>query len=208
MSAKVFDVPELLEHIILSLPEYDILTSAQRVSRAWKASVDASPGIQRKLLRRRVDERVASPIRFLQNEPGEDWIQEMPIYQRTVKFNPLLEAARSLYPGCSMDSGNPQTSGTSAMTSMWAMMRTETRRSRIALIDRGEACRFAILRSPWCSCKAKSCHTAFLVHRTTRWSIGFSQPYSTETESRWAWCLTRLPPYCATTPTAGSGVSE
>jgi hypothetical protein len=103
MSAKVFDVPELLEHIILSLPEYDILTSAQRVSRAWKASVDASPGIQRKLLRRRVDERVASPIRFLQNEPGEDWIQEMPIYQRTVKFNPLLEAARSLYPGCSME---------------------------------------------------------------------------------------------------------
>jgi hypothetical protein len=102
-STKVFDVPELLEHIILSLPEYDILTSAQRVSRAWKASVDASPGIQRKLLCRRGDERVASPIRFVKNKPGEDWVEEMPIYQRTVKFNPLLEAARSLYPGCSME---------------------------------------------------------------------------------------------------------
>jgi hypothetical protein len=102
MSAKVFDVPELLEHIILSLPGYDILTSAQRVSRAWKASVDASPGIQRKLLRRRGDEPASSPIRsFL----GENWIEEIPIYRSTVRFNPLLNGALSLYPGCSMEGG-------------------------------------------------------------------------------------------------------
>ena len=217
MSAKVFDVPELLEQIILSLPEYDILTSAQRVSHAWKASADASPGIQRKLLRRRGDERVASPIRFLQNEPGEDWIQEMPIYQRTVKFNPLLEAARSLYPGCSMEvlldrhglweppnqwhlrndidvghdeDGNPAFSNRSDRS--WRSMQICDPPISVVLLQS----------------QTKSCHTAFLVHRTTRWSIGFSQPYSTETESRWAWCLTRLPPYCASTPTAGSGVSE
>jgi hypothetical protein len=101
-STKVFDVPELLENIISFVPAKYILTSAQRVSRAWKASVDASPGIQRKLLRRRGDEPVATPIRFLFGDQAhnEHGVEQTPIYHRTVHLNPLPEDASSLHPGC------------------------------------------------------------------------------------------------------------
>jgi hypothetical protein len=64
MSAKVFNVPELLENIILFLAERDILASAQRVSRTWKASIKTSPHIQRKLLLRVGTEPAATPIRL------------------------------------------------------------------------------------------------------------------------------------------------
>jgi hypothetical protein len=45
----VFGVPELLESIISHLPERDILTKAQRVSRAWNAMIKSSPTIRKKI---------------------------------------------------------------------------------------------------------------------------------------------------------------
>ena len=111
MAAKVFDVPELREHIILSLSEHDILTSAQRVSRAWKASVDASPQIQRKLLLRTGTGPTVTPIRFFSSQ---NWIEEVPIYDAAVKFNSLLNSllkkASRLLPGCEID-GHPEPIG-------------------------------------------------------------------------------------------------
>jgi hypothetical protein len=108
MAAKVFDVPELREHIILSLSEHDILTSAQRVSRAWKASVDASPQIQRKLLLLRTGTGpTVTPIRFFSSQ---NWIEEVPTYDAAVKFNSLLKKASRLLPGCEID-GHPEPIG-------------------------------------------------------------------------------------------------
>ncbi|KAK5687080.1 hypothetical protein LTS10_001217 [Elasticomyces elasticus] len=45
---QVLDLPELFEAIVLQLPMRDLLF-AQRVSKTWKANLDASPAVQKAL---------------------------------------------------------------------------------------------------------------------------------------------------------------
>ena len=47
-SDQIFAVPELLENILLSLPERDLLL-VQRVNQVFRNVIKTSPGIQRKL---------------------------------------------------------------------------------------------------------------------------------------------------------------
>lgn len=48
-ASKVLQIPELFEQILRELPQRDILLNVQRTCRAWKAVVDTSPPIQRRL---------------------------------------------------------------------------------------------------------------------------------------------------------------
>jgi len=89
----VFDIPELLENIISFLPHKDILINAQRVARAWQASVVASPRIQRKLFQRKGKQPAVSPVRLL--EPFFQYCEEdaLPIYKEPLVIKPLLTGA-------------------------------------------------------------------------------------------------------------------
>lgn len=81
-------LPELLENIIVHLPERDILINAQRVSRHWKTIIDSSPTIQKKIMFQPVKQSAISPVDFDKDEliiSGGT-----PIYSRTTLINPLL----------------------------------------------------------------------------------------------------------------------
>jgi hypothetical protein len=60
----VLDVPELLENILSFLPEREILTSVQRVSRTWRSSIAGSPRIQRSLFSPKGNQPAALPAWF------------------------------------------------------------------------------------------------------------------------------------------------
>ncbi|KAF2247600.1 hypothetical protein BU26DRAFT_520704 [Trematosphaeria pertusa] len=65
-AASVFNVPELLENILSNLDLRTLLTSAQRVSRRWRATVTGSPLLQRLLYlepeQQRNGHRVPNPL--------------------------------------------------------------------------------------------------------------------------------------------------
>lgn len=90
----VFETPELLEHIISFLPATVIFAKVQRLSRAWKAAVDASPAIQTKLWLQPQEKTVMRPTSFVeQNTPsrilylGTD---PVPMYSCGLAVNQLL----------------------------------------------------------------------------------------------------------------------
>lgn len=58
--------PELLEIILANLPACDLLCRAPRVSKEWKASIDRSPKIQKRVFKR-ADPNPHTTKRFLQN---------------------------------------------------------------------------------------------------------------------------------------------
>jgi hypothetical protein len=78
----VFGVPELLESIISHLPERDILTKAQRVSRAWNIMITSSPTIRKKIWMLPQLEAI-SPSHSRQ-DPEEGVLQQgCPVYLKT-----------------------------------------------------------------------------------------------------------------------------
>lgn len=81
-------LPKLLENIIVHLPERDILTNGQRVSRNWKTIIDSSPAIQKKIMFQPVEQSAISPVEFDKDELIIS--SETPIYPRTTLMNPLL----------------------------------------------------------------------------------------------------------------------
>jgi hypothetical protein len=105
--AKVFEVPELLEGIIAFLPERDILTRVQRVSRTWKTTVDESLSIQQQIGRRKRRARRATPIEtptriadvWTDDEPEDLGI---PIYKAPIPINSMFMRATDLYQDCTM----------------------------------------------------------------------------------------------------------
>lgn len=84
---EVFDLPELLGHVILQLPTRDILTSASRISRTWKACIDESPTIQERLFLKS-SKAVAKPCRIIRDNDGK--IPTAPVYSKVLKVNPFL----------------------------------------------------------------------------------------------------------------------
>jgi hypothetical protein len=103
-STRVLAIPELLENILSFLPEGEIITSVQRVSRTWRSSVVDSPRIQRKLFLPKGNKPAAVwPVRL--SRFGDDGIEDeefgIPIYKQSVAFNSLL-GGRNLYPECDM----------------------------------------------------------------------------------------------------------
>jgi hypothetical protein len=89
----VFDTPELLENITSFLPPRDIFAKAQRLSRQWKTAVDSSPAIKTRLWLLSQDQTPIQPVSFTDGDTFPEaplWGQvTMPIYPRTVSFNPL-----------------------------------------------------------------------------------------------------------------------
>lgn len=94
---EVFRLPELTERIILHLPPLEILATATRICRHWKATIDSSPSIQTKLWLRPQVERPASPyaVQPPPNAPPIDlahWSehQHHAYYHAPILLNPLL----------------------------------------------------------------------------------------------------------------------
>lgn len=90
---KAFSVPELLESIIYHLPERNILTIAQRVSRGWSSLIDSSPTIQKKIWQQTYGNAI-SPSEISINSPGA--LLGSPIYSRSVLVNDLIVGGDSL----------------------------------------------------------------------------------------------------------------
>ena len=88
----VFNTPELLENIVSFLPHTDILTKVKRLSHQWKEVVDTSPVIKTKLWLRPQNPTAIQPIGFTDEDTFPEaplWGKvTMPIYSRTVSFNP------------------------------------------------------------------------------------------------------------------------
>lgn len=84
----VFDVPELLEHVLLELPELSILASATRVCWQWKSAIDNSPNIQEKLFFR-AGRNAVVPC----NPVGWD-DDDQPFYKASLRMNPALPSLR------------------------------------------------------------------------------------------------------------------
>jgi hypothetical protein len=96
----VFDIPELLENIIIFLPEPEIRTKVQRVSRAWKAVVKSSHTIQAKLWLRPQNGSAMQPTEFSNDHTFATpnlWYQELacPMYLSRVSLNPFFEKPKS-----------------------------------------------------------------------------------------------------------------
>jgi hypothetical protein len=87
----VFGVPELLESIIFHLPERDILTKAQRVSRAWNSMIKSSPIIRKKICMPPQLEAI-SPSHFRQDPLKTVLQQGCPVYLKTdsMAWNTLI----------------------------------------------------------------------------------------------------------------------
>ncbi|KAM0716082.1 hypothetical protein Q7P37_008596 [Cladosporium fusiforme] len=93
----VFNIPELLEHIIAELPMEQIFWKAQRVSRGWKDAIAASPTIQTKLFLRAQNNAVISPTRHVTRDSSPDNIfavEGTPVYIQDIQINPLVRANR------------------------------------------------------------------------------------------------------------------
>ena len=85
-SQSVFNVPELLEHILLQSSPRDILTNATRINLQWKQLIDTSPSIQRWLCLENGTGSAVAPKMFCIIE-GEVFA---PIYNIKLRLNPLL----------------------------------------------------------------------------------------------------------------------
>lgn len=82
---NVLDTPELSEAIISFLPNRDILSKAQRVSRTWKAAIAQSPTVQTKLWLRSQAIEAAVPIPPLPDQepetrPSRTGKSKLPVY--------------------------------------------------------------------------------------------------------------------------------
>ena len=91
-SETVLKLIELAEHIILQLPECNILTVASTVSRTWAQIVKTSPAIRQKLFSPTPGgSSLVSPIYFCRSS----WHQEncFPVYARDFIINPAFEYA-------------------------------------------------------------------------------------------------------------------
>lgn len=91
----VFDTPELLENIISFLPMADILSKAQRISRAWKAVIQSSHSIQVKLWLKPEVQQVLQPFQTVSDptKVQRGWFSSlvgMPIYTHSVQLNPIM----------------------------------------------------------------------------------------------------------------------
>ena len=102
--AKVLDVPELLEAIIAFVPERDILTRVQRVSRFWKTTINESPSVQQQIGRRKgratpteTPTRIADV--WTDDEPED---LAIPIYKAPIPINSIFMRATDLYQDCTM----------------------------------------------------------------------------------------------------------
>lgn len=90
---KALSVPELLENIICHLPERDILTTAQRVSRSWSSLIGSSPTIQKKIWQQTYENAI-SPSGISSDNPGP--LFGSPIYSRSISVNNLNVGLNSL----------------------------------------------------------------------------------------------------------------
>jgi hypothetical protein len=102
--AQVFNTTELLEHILSFLPMPQVLGKA-RVARNWKAVIDESPALQKKLFFRQPDNQTEvfqsvewspqPPIRFdiLGTEDSNLLFSlvNMPVYNTPIELNPLVD---------------------------------------------------------------------------------------------------------------------
>ena len=81
----VIAVPELLETIILHLPERIVLTIASRVCRYWKQLIDDSPSLQQKLSFQAQNHVIRNPTALALDN------LTLPVYNIVLKPNPALE---------------------------------------------------------------------------------------------------------------------
>lgn len=98
---QVLDVPELLENILSFLPDREILTSVQRVSKTWRSSIIGSPRIQRSLFLSKGKKPAVSPMRFTGD--NLEAIFGWAIYDSSVTTNHLFQDCHSLYPKCRLN---------------------------------------------------------------------------------------------------------
>lgn len=94
---NVLNTPELFEAIISFLPNRDILSKAQRVSRAWKAAIAQSPTIQKRLWLRSQAIEPAAPVSSLSDqEPETDASRPkkilLPVYPNKTVHNWLFHS--------------------------------------------------------------------------------------------------------------------
>jgi hypothetical protein len=92
----VLDVPELLETILSFLPERELITSVQRVSRTWRSSIAQSPRIQRRLFSPKSNQPSALPAWFPTNDPlnllGRKLPHfDIPMYKGPMTFNDFFK---------------------------------------------------------------------------------------------------------------------
>ena len=80
-SFRVFAIPELLEYIILQLPQEVVLTKVMLVAPWWKQVIETSTNIQRRLFNSSSTEIVVGPCGFEKYAP---------IYDVDFELNPYL----------------------------------------------------------------------------------------------------------------------
>jgi len=95
--SEVLAIPELLENILSLLPEREILTSVQRVSRTWRSAVVNSPRIQKKLFMPKERNLAVSPVRMEEDDLEVPRFGD-PIYEQSVVSNHLLQKVIVPYP--------------------------------------------------------------------------------------------------------------
>jgi hypothetical protein len=115
----VLDVPELLENILSFLPEREILTSVQRVSRTWRSSIAGSPRIQRRLFSPKGNQPAALPAWFsnggsMYGASRQSQEFDIPMYKEPIASNRFFKKYAGgdeneqvdlvqLYAGCEFD---------------------------------------------------------------------------------------------------------
>ncbi|GAB7332224.1 hypothetical protein MBLNU13_g04078t2 [Cladosporium sp. NU13] len=89
---QVFNTTELLEHILSSLPMPKVLGKS-RVSRNWKAVIDKSPALQKKLLLGHHDNQAEDYPQNLSIDQTDLLISliNKPVYTTKIVLNPLVD---------------------------------------------------------------------------------------------------------------------
>ena len=131
-ATKVSDIPELREAVIALVPGRDILAHVQRVSHAWKNTVDNSPLVREHLGRHEGKAVPAeNPARFANplnewNDPNEriDFQVDdfgVPIYKAPIEINKFFKRASCLYQDCYMSNQtNPARNWIGLFGSNWS----------------------------------------------------------------------------------------